>query len=117
AILAVFYGYRRLITVDDWRGLAGDDKWVASRSAYELAHAWQSAGGVPSQVRRALEDSDHSALKGLAIDLCLVDARRAAGSSDVPSVVKARSLQICGVEIGRPDAEQSSRRVEFEDNR
>jgi len=44
--MATFFGYKRLTTIDDWRGLAGEDKWVPGRSAYELAHAWQPAGGL-----------------------------------------------------------------------
>ena len=43
--MAAFYGYRRLSRPDDWAGLAGDGKWVPGRSAFELAHAWQGAGG------------------------------------------------------------------------
>ncbi len=87
--MALFYGYKRLGSVEDWRGLAGDDKWVAGRSAYELAHAWHAAGGLPAKMREALDASGHERLKGLDLDLCLVekpvflDTRRAPSMTDV----------------------------------
>lgn len=71
--MTVFSGYKLLTTVDDWRGLAGDDKWVATRSAYELAHAWQAAGGLPKEIAGALDRSGHEALQRLSVDLCLVE--------------------------------------------
>jgi len=87
--MATFFGYKRLTTVDDWRGLAGENKWVPRRSAYELAHAWQAAGGLPPQIRDALDQSEHEHLKGLDVDLCLVekpvflDTNRAPSMTDV----------------------------------
>ena len=71
--MTIFYGYKRLVTVDDWRGLAGNDKWVPARSAYELAHSWQECGGLPTPIASALSASGHQALRGLSIDLCLVE--------------------------------------------
>src|SRR5436305_2685332 len=71
--MANFYGYKRLAKVDDWRGLAGDDKWVAGRSAYELAHSWQSSAGLPQPIRAVLDASSHKVLHGLTVDLCLVE--------------------------------------------
>ena len=71
--MTIFYGYKRLVTVDDWRGLAGNDKWVPARSAYELAHCWQECGGLPAPIASALSASGHQALLGLSIDLCLVE--------------------------------------------
>lgn len=87
--MAVFFGYKRLTSVDDWRGLAGEDKWVPRRSAYELAHAWQAAGGLPPQIRDALDQAGHEQLKGIDVDLCLVekpvflDTNRAPSMTDV----------------------------------
>lgn len=71
--MTTFYGYKRLKTVDDWRGLAGGDKWVPSRSAYELAHCWQQFGGLPNPIANALDASGHEALHGVMLDLCLVE--------------------------------------------
>ena len=69
----IFYGYKRLTTVDDWRGLAGEDKWVPMRSAYELAHCWQQFGGLPGPIARALDTSGNKILRGISVDLCLVE--------------------------------------------
>jgi hypothetical protein len=71
--MALFFGYKRLATIDDWRGLAGEDNWVPAHSAYELAHAWQPAGGPPQRIHDAIEQAGHDVLKGLTIDLCLVE--------------------------------------------
>lgn len=71
--MTTFYGYKRLRTADDWRGLAGEDKWVPSRSAYELAHCWSRHGGLPRAVVDALDASGHELLRGLIVDLCLVE--------------------------------------------
>lgn len=71
--MTIFYGYKRLATVDDWRGLAGDDKWVPTRSAYELAHCWHQFGGLPEPIASALDASGHELLRGVSVDLCLVE--------------------------------------------
>jgi hypothetical protein len=71
--MTAFYGYKRLATVDDWRGLAGDDKWKPSRSAYELAHCWHQSAGLPAHIASAINTSSHEALLGLVVDLCLVE--------------------------------------------
>jgi hypothetical protein len=68
-----FYGYKRLETADDWRGLAGEDKWVPTRSAYELAHCWHQWGGLPEPIANVLSRSGHETLRGLSFDLCLVE--------------------------------------------
>jgi hypothetical protein len=65
--MTIFYGYKRLTTVDDWRGLAGEDKWVPTRSAYELAHCWQQFGGLPGPIARALDTSGNEILGFLSI--------------------------------------------------
>lgn len=71
--MAAFFGYKRLATVDDWRGLVGDGKWVPTRSAYELAHCWHEFGGLPAPIAAALNASGHEALRGLSLELCLVE--------------------------------------------
>lgn len=69
--MAQFFGYRRLGRAADWEGLAG--AWVPGRSAYELAHSWQTAGGLPPAVRTALASSGHEVLLGLKLDVCLAE--------------------------------------------
>ncbi len=71
--MAVFFGYKHLTRPEDWRGLAGEDKWVPGRSAYELAHAWQAAGGLPRPILATFEESGYDHLKGLEVELCLVE--------------------------------------------
>lgn len=71
--MTIFYGYKRLANVEDWRGLAGDDKWVPTRSAYELAHCWHESGGLPEPIVTTLNASGHEILSGLSVDLCLVE--------------------------------------------
>jgi hypothetical protein len=55
--MTLFYGYKRLVKPEDWKGLAGADNWVAEHSAYELAYAWQEAGGIPGGIANALGDA------------------------------------------------------------
>lgn len=71
--MTTFYGYKRLLKVDDWRGLAGPDKWVPARSAYELAHCWHQSGGIPEPIKNVLNSSGHELLRGLSVELCLVE--------------------------------------------
>lgn len=71
--MALFYGYKRLTKADDWQGLAGADKWVPTRSAYELAHSWQPAGGLPPSIARAFGQGTDDVLKGICLDYCLVE--------------------------------------------
>lgn len=65
--MAVFYGYKKLERAEDWEGLAGEEKWRASRSAYELAFAWHGAGGLPEPIAAALASSGDTRLSGLAL--------------------------------------------------
>lgn len=71
--MTTFYGYKRLTTVDDWRGLAGEDKWVPTRSAYELAHCWHQSRGLPGPIARVLNISGHELIREISFDLCLVE--------------------------------------------
>lgn len=68
-----FYGMLRLNKADDWKGLAGADKWVETRSAYEPAYAWHDAGGFPAVVRDAFERSGHELLRRLVLDVAFVE--------------------------------------------
>jgi len=71
--MTVFYGYKRLTEPEDWRGLAGDDKWVAGRSAFELAHAWNDSSGLPEPISVVLDQSGFEVLRGITLNLCLVE--------------------------------------------
>lgn len=71
--MTLFYGYKRLGRVDDWKGLAGEDKWVATRSAYELAHCWHECKGLPEPIQNVFASAGHEVLRGLSVDLCLVE--------------------------------------------
>ena len=103
--LATFYGYRRLTVPDDWAGLAGDGKWVPGRSAFELAQAWQNAGGLPTGIRAALDGTGQPALTGLRLDLCLVekpvflDTQRAPSMTDLMGYGRNRSSEAIVVAV------------------
>ncbi len=84
-----FYGYKPLARPDDWREIVGPKNWVAGHSAYELAFSWQTAGGVPPGIARALESSGAPSLAGLRLDVALVekpiflDTQRAPSMTDL----------------------------------
>lgn len=71
--MTTFYGFKKLTNVEDWRGLAGANKWVPSRSAYELAQCWHQSRGLPEPIKNVLNSSGHDLLSGLSVDLCLVE--------------------------------------------
>jgi hypothetical protein len=66
-----FYGMRRLNKPNDWDGLAG--AWVPGKSAYELAYSWHGTGGIPLSVAQPLEESGHEVLRGLRLEVALVE--------------------------------------------
>jgi hypothetical protein len=86
--MTTFYGYKRLAKPDDWKDIVGRDNWVPSHSAYELAHSWQSAGGVPAGIANALAALG-APLAGLRLDSALVekpvflDTQRAPSMTDL----------------------------------
>lgn len=71
--MTYFYGMRRLTRPDDWRGIAGEENWVPAHSAYELAYAWQGAGGIPAPIAQRLTESGHPVLAELTLDVGLVE--------------------------------------------
>jgi hypothetical protein len=71
--MTYFYGYKRLRRPEDWKGLAGDENWVASHSAQELAFAWQGAGGLPEGIVRAFDRCESPAVHGLKVDVAIVE--------------------------------------------
>ncbi len=71
--MTTFFGYKRLVKLEDWQGIAGEKNWVPTRSAYELACAWHAAQGLPSGIRTSLDNSGHEELKGVNVELCLVE--------------------------------------------
>ena len=54
---------------ESWRRLLGDPErhWVRGRSAWELAHSWESADGIPASVTRVLDADDEPSLHDLEI--------------------------------------------------
>jgi hypothetical protein len=34
--MTTFFGYKRLVTVDDWRGLAGDNNWPTRSASHTV---------------------------------------------------------------------------------
>ena len=54
---------------DDWKRLLAkpDLHWKPGYSAWAVAHAWEAANGVPSEIARLFENSDH--FKGQRVEL------------------------------------------------
>jgi hypothetical protein len=54
---------------ESWRRLLGDPErhWVRGRSAWELAHSWESADSIPAPVVRVLDAGDEPSLHDLEI--------------------------------------------------
>src|SRR4051812_16460815 len=73
--MTTFFGMRKLGGADDWKGIAGEDKWKATRSAYELAYAWHGAGkrGIPVGIAGALDDSGIPELSRLKLEIGFVE--------------------------------------------
>jgi hypothetical protein len=71
--MAQFFGMMRLSGPDSWKGLAGLDKWRATRSAYELAYAWHGARGIPSRISEILNASGHAELSKLRLEIGFVE--------------------------------------------
>jgi len=82
--VAAFYGLRKLKHPDDWKGLAGG--WKPKRSAYELAHTWQLANGLPTPIYLALNTSGHAVLHNIKLDRCFVEMPVFLESRRAPSV-------------------------------
>jgi hypothetical protein len=95
---------------EDWaRGLADRSQWVAGKSAYELAHVWESAEGrLPRAVRECLAGAREPALRdlvplvGLPEHRVELGDRRRASQTDLlvvaRSACKARPLVVLAVE-------------------
>lgn len=71
--MATFYGMLKLGKPEDWERLAGEGKWVKTRSAYELAYAWHGANGIPAGVKSAFDQSGISELSGLNLEIAFVE--------------------------------------------
>ena len=48
--MAHSFGMMKLGSPEQWKDLAGEDTWVPTRSAYELAYAWHGANGIPGGI-------------------------------------------------------------------
>lgn len=72
--MAQFFGMTKLSKPEDWKGLAGEDKWKATRSAYELAYAWQGAkNGIPAGITAILLNSGKEELRGLKLEVGFIE--------------------------------------------
>ena len=72
--MAQFYGMMRLGAPEAWKGLAGEDKWKPTRSAYELAFAWQGTkNGIPAGIRAIFNDSGKEELRALTLEIGFVE--------------------------------------------
>ena len=71
--MAQFFGMLKLAGPEAWKGLAGEDKWKRTRSAYELAYAWHGAGGIPIRIREAFDASGHAELQKLKLEIGFVE--------------------------------------------
>jgi len=69
---SMIYGYKQLSKADDWRDIVGADKWVPTRSAYELAQRWH-AGSFPPSVRDAFQRSGVPELQSLRVACLYVE--------------------------------------------
>jgi hypothetical protein len=84
--MAHFYRMLKLGSPADWKGLAGEEKWVPTRSAYEIAHSWHGANGIPRGISQALETSGADALSGLRLQVALVEKPTFLDTSVAPSM-------------------------------
>jgi hypothetical protein len=71
--MAHFYGMQKLAGPEAWKGLAGEDKWRATRSAYELAYAWHGANGIPPRITSIFDASGHPELARLKLEIGFVE--------------------------------------------
>jgi hypothetical protein len=83
-----FYAVRKLDRVADWKDIVTAKNWVPTRSAYELAHAWQGRRGFPPSIRKALDSAGppFSSLRvryGLVEMFVLLDTLQAPSRTDL----------------------------------
>lgn len=71
--MATFYGMKKLAGPDSWEGLAGDGRWKATRSAYELAYAWHGPNGIPKAMSAIFDESGIAELAKLTLDIGFVE--------------------------------------------
>lgn len=71
--MAQFFGLQKLAGPEAWKGLAGEGKWRATRSAYELAYAWHGAGGIPPAIGDTFTRSGQPELAKLKLELGFVE--------------------------------------------
>lgn len=53
--------------------MAGEGKWIPTRSAYELAYAWHGANGIPVGIREAFASSGFEDIAGLRLEIGFVE--------------------------------------------
>ncbi|HSA55340.1 MAG TPA: hypothetical protein VLE53_06525 [Gemmatimonadaceae bacterium] len=84
--MAHFYGFRRLTKAEDWRALARAEDRAANHASYELARAWQGAGGIPAGIVAALDAAGMPELGGLELDVGVVEKPVLVDTTMTPSV-------------------------------
>jgi hypothetical protein len=79
---------------EDWRRLLASPErhWRVGRSAYELAHSWQDANGLPSAVSLALERCPYEALGQLELLLAIPERRVPLPGGQAPSRIDVLAL-------------------------
>jgi hypothetical protein len=104
------FGYKKLTELDDSREIVGADKWVPTRSAYELAHKWHHAPSMPPRVRHAFHESGIPIFKSIRVGCLYVEHPTFLDTLKAPSCTdimlrcrtKDKKLLVVGVE-GKTD--------------
>ena len=87
--MTVFYGFKELTKIEDWPDIVGWKNWQPEASAYELAHCWHESRGLPVPISTAIGESDHQVLRGLSLDICLVEMPVFLDTRAAPSMTSA----------------------------
>jgi hypothetical protein len=81
-----FYGYKRLAKPEQWKEVVGQENWGVGRSAYEVAFSWQTAGGLPPGIAKALAASGARPLAGVHLDVAIVEKPIFLDAQTTPSI-------------------------------
>lgn len=84
--MANFFGMLKLGGPEQWKGLAGEDKWKPTRSAYELAYAWHGANGIPPDMKKIFDQSSIPELRQLRLEIGFVEKPTFLDTSIGPSM-------------------------------
>src|SRR5262249_44389587 len=94
---------KAIATADDVRAYLARpiEHWKPGYSAYELAHAWVAAGGLPAEVAGALREGygEGGPVEGLLEKQTVLPTRGRASQTDLLALVRAGDrLVVVGVE-------------------